>query len=198
MEDFKNMKKLAFFAQAQRRYLFRPRLLSFLLMLLGGVGIIQGGSAWYTAARQPQLSVHQTAVSLAGAQALPVTAQQQEHYGVLSAAQALDAAGNPTGYAVVVQRTGYKSPIRLQVLLTADGRTLAGIRVLSQDETEYLGARIANESFAAGFAGRQLPVKLWTSAAAGSPVDGLTGSTISAQAVVDAVNGAAAYVQALA
>lgn len=198
MEDFKNMKKLEFFAQAQRRYLFRPRLLSFLLMLLGGVGIILGGSAWYTAARQPQLSVHQTAVSLAGAQALPVTAQQQEHYGVLSAAQALDAAGNPTGYAVVVQRTGYKSPIRLQVLLTADGRTLAGIRVLSQDETEYLGARIANESFAAGFAGRQLPVKLWTSAAAGSPVDGLTGSTISAQAVVDAVNGAAAYVQALA
>ena len=198
MEDFKNMKKLAFFAQARRRYLFRPRLLSFLLMLLGGVGIILGGSAWYTAARQSQLSVHQTAVSLAGAQALPVTAQQQEHYGVLSAAQALDAAGNPTGYAVVVQRTGYKSPIRLQVLLTADGRTLAGIRVLSQDETEYLGARIANESFAAGFAGRQLPVKLWTSAATGSPVDGLTGSTISAQAVVDAVNGAAAYVQALA
>lgn len=198
MEDFKNMKKLVFFAQARRRYLFRPRLLSFLLMLLGGVGIILGGSAWYTAVRQPQLSVHQTAVSLAGAQALPVTAQQQEHYGVLSAAQALDAAGNPTGYAVVVQRTGYKSPIRLQVLLTADGRTLAGIRVLSQDETEYLGARIANESFAAGFAGRQLPVKLWTSAAAGSPVDGLTGSTISAQAVVDAVNGAAAYVQALA
>ena len=55
MEDFKNMKKLVFFAQARRRYLFRPRLLSFLLMLLGGVGIILGGSAWYTAVRQPQL-----------------------------------------------------------------------------------------------------------------------------------------------
>lgn len=67
--------------------------------------------------------------------------------------------------------------------------------MLSQHETEYLGARIATEGFAADFAGRKMPLKLADSARLGSPVDGLSGSTISAQAVVDGVNDAREFLQ---
>ncbi len=171
------------------------RLLSALVMGAVSVGLVLLSGWWYTAARQPYLTTHDVAISVEGAADLPATEADMTTYGILSAARALDEAGQPTGYVIIAQRTGYKSAIRVQCTFAGDGSTLAGIRILSQDETEYLGSRITADSFTSGFAGRRLPVKLWTTAAPGSPVDGLTGSTISAQAVVDAVNNAYAFLQ---
>ena len=160
---------------------------SVVLWLLAGI--------WYTTVRQPYLTTHDTAVSLAGAKELSAPAALLADYGILSAAQALDGNGSPTGYVVVATRTGYKSAIRVQATFSVDGSRLSAIRILSQNETEYLGDRIASDSFIGGFTGRLLPVKLWSSAAMGSPVDGLSGSTISAQAVVEAVNNAHGFLQ---
>lgn len=165
------------------------------LMLVLSLGLPAVSVMSYERLRAPYTQAAETAVPLAGAREIPVTPAQAERYHVLSAARGLDAAGEVSGYVVVTARQGYKSEIKVQSTFTADGDTLAGIRVLSQQETEYLGARIVTEGFAAGFAGRKLPLKLAESAALGSPVDGLSGSTISAQAVVDAVNDARSFIR---
>lgn len=164
-------------------------------MLVLSVGLVVASGWGYTAVKRPWLTAHSVEVAVTKTATLEAPQTLMDTYGVQSASQALAADGQTTGYAVVVARQGYKSLIRLQCTFTADGGTLADLRVLSQDETEYLGTRIMAESFTAGFTGRLLPVKLWTTAAPGSPVDGLTGSTISAQAVVDGVNNAHRFLQ---
>lgn len=179
--------------EGPRRYRSPSRWGALGLMLLISIGLVVGSVSGYTALRAEYRTAMDAAVSLAGAEELPVSEAQAEQYHVLSAARMLDAAGRVSGYMVVTARQGYKSEIRVQSLFTAAGDRLAGIRVLSQHETEYLGARIATEGFAADFAGRKMPLKLADSAALGAPVDGLSGSTVSAQAVVDAVNDARSF-----
>lgn len=166
------------------------------VMLAVSVGLWTLAGIWYTAARRPYLTAQETAVSLSGAEDMNADPPLMAEYGVLSAARALDSRGDTTGYLVVSVKNGYKSPIRVQSTFSADGSRLAAIRILSHNETEYLGDRIATEGFTAPFSGRLLPVKLWQSAAVGSPVDGLSGSTVSAQAVVGAVNNAHAFLLA--
>ena len=174
----------------------RPsRLASATLMLAVSVLLWMVAGVWYTAARRPYLVAEDTAVSLEGARELEADEALLAEHGVLSAAETLDSTGGPDGYVVIVARTGYKSVIRAQVTFSADGSRVAAVRILSQNETEYLGNRIASDNFTDGFAGRLLPVKLWQSAAVGSPVDGLSGSTVSAQAVVEAVNSAHAFLR---
>ena len=181
----------------QRRYArLRGRLPAMLLALAVGVGLWPLAGMWYTSARQGELTLQPTQVATVNAQELTVSAEQQAAYRVLSAARALDRQGNTSGYVVITAVQGYKSVIRVQSTFSADGGRLAGIRVLSQNETEYLGERVATEGFTSLFAGRQPPMKLWGSATQGSPIDGLSGSTISAQAVVQAVNNAYGFLQA--
>lgn len=176
--------------KSPRRYRSPSRWGALCLMVFLSVGVVAGSVGGYTALRAGYATPTETMVALVGAEELPVSKAQAEQYHVLSAARALDAAGQVSGYVVVTMRQGYKSEIRVQSTFTADTDTLAGMRVLSQHETEYLGARIATEGFAAAFVGRKTPLKLAESAALGAPVDGLSGSTVSAQAVVDAVNDA--------
>lgn len=176
--------------KSPRRYRSPSRWGALCLMVLLSVGVVAGSAGGYAALRADYATPTETGVALVGAEELSVTSPQAEQFHVLSAARALDAAGQVSGYVVVTARQGYKSEIRVQSTFTADGDTLAWIRVLSQHETEYLGARIATEGFSADFVGRKMPLKLADSAALGAPVDGLSGSTISAQAVVDAVNDA--------
>ncbi len=180
----------------QRRYArLTDRLPAMLLALAVGVGLWPLARMWYTAVRQAQLTPYLTEVATVAAEELAVSARQQAAYSVLSAARALDRQGGVSGYVVITEAQGYKSVIRVQCTFSPDGERLAGIRVLSQNETEYLGERVATEGFTSLFAGRRPPMKLWGSAAQGSPIDGLSGSTVSAQAVVGAVNNAHAFLQ---
>lgn len=176
------------------RYRGASRLLAFLLMLAVSVGVVLFSAVWYNAARAHYLtSAEGVVVPLSMVRVIPVTEEEQDIYRVESAAQAEDTAGQVTGYLIITTARGYKSDIRVQSTFTADGETLAGIRVLSQDETEYLGNRIESADFTSLFAGRRAPMKLWGTATVGSPIDALSGSTVSSQAVVDAVNNAYAF-----
>lgn len=182
-----------------RRYRGSRRLLATLLMLAVSVGTVFAAAVWYHAARADYLTPTEgVTVPLSVARIIPITAQEKDTYHVDSAAQAEDAAGQVTGYLIITTARGYKSDIRVQSTFAADGETLAGIRVLSQDETEYLGTRIESAEFVSLFAGRLAPMKLWGTATLGSPIDALSGSTVSSQAVVDAVNNAYAYLQSRA
>jgi len=74
-------------------------------------------------------------------------------------------------------REGYAGPIELLVGIDRDG-VLTGVRVVAHDETPGIGAAIADadSQWIASFRGRRAP-----------PLDGLSGATLSAQAVNAAV-----------
>lgn len=164
------------------------RRMAAVLMAFASVALIALSGWWYTTTRQPFLTAHPTTIAQGHTVPLPVEPTDRDAYGIRSAERVLDRKGQTAGYVLVVERTGYKSTIRMRCRYTADGSTLADLRIVSQDETEYLGSRITAASFLDAFSGRLLPVKLWTGVTPGSPVDGLSGSTVSAQAVVDGVN----------
>lgn len=181
------------------RYRGSSRLLAFVLMLAVSVGVVFFAAVWYNAARADYLaSTEGVTVPLSMVRVIPVTEEEQDTYHVETAVQAEDAAGQVTGYLIITTVRGYKSDIRVQSTFAADGEILAGIRVLSQDETEYLGTRVQSADFASLFMGRRAPMKLWGAATVGSPIDALSGSTVSSQAVIDAVNNAYAYLQSRA
>lgn len=109
-----------------------------------------------------------------------------------------DASGNVVAYRVQTKVTGYNKevPISLAVTVSADGTVLRGIEVLSQKESEYYGARIKESSFKERFENRLLPVLLTGQAGRGSHVDGISGATVTSQAVMTAIDDVCAYLQA--
>ncbi len=170
----------------KRRYRPRRRWLTMILMAALSVGLTVASTAAYTALRADYLTPGAADTSPLGELTpLTVDAALAAQYGVSAVSRTADGR-------VVAESTvrGYRSDIRVQSVLSADGERLHSMRVLSQNETEYLGERVQTEAFAAGFGGRRLPLKLRRSVAVGSPVDGLSGATVSSQAVVDAVNNA--------
>ena len=175
--------------KTDRRYGGSKRLLSLFLMSVLSVALVLASGWIYGRVRASYLTPTQdVSMSVAGVRALSLTEQEKLGFHVDSAAYVLDAQGRQVGFMVVTTTRGYKSDIRVQSAFTADSETLVGIRVLEQDETEYLGTRIQTEEFVSLFAGRRAPMKLWGTATLGSPIDALSGSTVSSQAVVDAVN----------
>ncbi len=178
-----------------RRYRSPSRWLSVLLMTVAGVGLVLVSGMWYTAARQEQLMAEDVPFSMEGAQPLPLTEADIEAYQVESIARTLDGNGQASGYLLIARANGYKSKIRVQAVFAPNKQTVVSVRVLYQQETEYLGTRITGEGFLSQFAGRQAPMRLWITPGKGSPVDAISGSTISSQAVVDAVNSAYRYLK---
>jgi electron transport complex protein RnfG len=83
---------------------------------------------------------------------------------------------------------GYSSVIETMVGMKKDG-AITAIKVLSQNETPGVGAKVAEQSFAGQFRGR--------SAQELNNVMAVTGATISSRAVVDSVKNKAEEIMAL-
>lgn len=83
---------------------------------------------------------------------------------------------------------GYGGPVLVRVGLDDQGRIssldVGGARFA---ETEGVGSRVRDESFTQSFIGLTPPLKL------NEDIDAISGATVSSQAVVDAVNDAAAF-----
>lgn len=178
-----------------KRYRSPSRLLATFLMVVASVGLILLAGVWYTAARQERLTSRPVEMAIGNTVTISVTPQMTERYGLEAASRTLDGEGRPNGYLLITAANGYRSRIRVQTVFAEDRQTVVSLRVLYQQETEYLGSRITGEEFLSQFGGRLAPMRLWTAPVQGSPVDGLSGSTISAQAVVNAVNGGYAFLQ---
>ena len=96
--------------------------------------------------------------------------------------------GDRTGYAFVAIGKGYGGDINILVGLE-DETTIKGITIVSHVETPGLGTRIAESPWIDQFVGINIDdVAL---SGDGGKVDAITGSTISAAAVVDAVRATA-------
>lgn len=132
--------------------------------------------------------------TVASTVSLPV---EENEFNIKSVDKAVDMSGNVVAYVITGTTVGYNQevPIEMSTTITADGAVVAGIEILHQEETEYLGVRIQDDTFKAQFNGRKLPLKGSASVTKGSSVDLIARSTISSQAVVDAVNNAQTYVQ---
>lgn len=134
--------------------------------------------------------------TIADTKEIDISSTNAGDYNVIAVEEAYDASGKVVAYVVKSTAIGYNAdvPIEIASTISADGTVLVSIDVLQQEETEYLGVRIKEESFKNQFAARLLPVVPSTSDETGSPIDLLAGSTITSDAVLEAVNHAQAFV----
>lgn len=85
---------------------------------------------------------------------------------------------------------GYGGPVLVRLTLDESG-VITGLDVGGArfSETEGVGGRVREEAFVQPFIGKKPPLNL------NEDIDAISGATISSQAVVDAVNEAAAFLQ---
>jgi electron transport complex protein RnfG len=96
--------------------------------------------------------------------------------------------GKFIGVAFKASGKGYSSVIDTLVGMTEDG-TIVAIKILNQNETPGLGARIAESSFTGQFSDKNIQGL--------ANVQAITGATISSKAVIDSVQEKAKEIQEL-
>ncbi len=102
----------------------------------------------------------------------------------------VDAPDGSTRYVVEITGPGLWGPITIMVGFENDLKTLAGISIVSQNETPGLGARIEESWFTSQFAGKQGPFRLVEEGTADAPeeIDAITGATITSESVRNIMN----------
>ncbi len=93
--------------------------------------------------------------------------------------------GEPIGHAFMAQGRGYGGTIDILIGLKPDNKSLQGIKIITQQETPGLGAKIINTSFLDQFNG--VGVNEVELSRDGGKIDAITGATISSTAVVNGV-----------
>lgn len=102
-----------------------------------------------------------------------------------------DDSGAVCGWGTTAEGRGFQDRIRLMVGLSNDGSRVTGLTVLESNETPGLGDRIQQPEFRNQFVGKSTEHPFTRSrpgVSADTPVDAITGATISSDAVIDAVN----------
>ncbi len=179
---------------------FNPKSLTWLIslavMIVLCAGVIFGSKALYDFANKKYLEPVEISFTIDSTKDLDISGTNASNYSVTAAKEAYDASGKLVAYVVEGTTVGYnqESPIEMSTIISADGTLVCGIDIIKQEETEYLGVRIAADPFKNQFDGRYLPVVASTSSDKGSKIDVIAKSTISSQAVIDAVNNAQGFV----
>lgn len=179
---------------------FNPKSLTWLIslavMIVLCAGVIFGSKALYDFANKKYLEPVEISFTIDSTKDLDISGTNASNYSVTAAKEAYDASGKLVAYVVEGTTVGYnqESPIEMSTIISADGTLVCGIDIIKQEETEYLGVRIAADPFKNQFKGRYLPVVASTSSDKGSKIDVIAKSTISSQAVIDAVNNAQGFV----
>ncbi|MDT8448450.1 MAG: FMN-binding protein [bacterium] len=111
--------------------------------------------------------------------------------------EGLDNQGQRVGWVIEAQGAGYQEPIRLLFGLDVQGQQLNGFEVLDSKETPGLGDRIEKDpSFLANFKALDLsqPIRLVKPGHKTKPsqIEGITGATVSSQAVAHIIQRALA------
>ena len=118
---------------------------------------------------------------------LSVDGTEVEYY------EGTDASGAVAGLVFTTAAKGYGGDINVITGIGSDG-SVAGVVILSLEETPGLGANAQNESFLNQYQGGAGPFEVIKS---GTPsenqIQALTGATISSKAVTEAVNQAVSY-----
>lgn len=171
-------------------------LISLAVMIIVCAGVIFGSKALYDLANKKYNEPVEINFTIDSTKDVDISAMNTADCNITGVQEAYDASNNLVAYIVDGTTIGYnqESPIEMSTVISADGTLVCKIDILSQEETEYLGVRIADQTFKDQFTGRYLPVVISGSTSKGSAIDGLSGSTISSQAVIDGVNNAQRFV----
>ncbi len=97
--------------------------------------------------------------------------------------QAVNEVEQIIGYAFVGEANGYGGVVRVLVGVDEDSDQILNIKVLEHTETPGLGSRIEDESFRNRFVGKTIDDPITIS----KDIDNISGATVSARAVADAV-----------
>lgn len=148
-------------------------------------------------ALQPRVEANKLADTLGQIPALVPGAASgvPETVGGLRTFRALDAEQREVGRVLAVSGQGFADRIELLVALNRAGDTITGLYIVDQKETPGLGDFITKDKWRAQFAGKPATKPLSvtkTGAHRPEQVDGVTGATISSEAVVTIVNAAIA------
>lgn len=85
------------------------------------------------------------------------------------------------GYGLIVFTPGYSSGIKVMVIMDKE-KTIKGIKILEQQETPGLGAKITEDKFTGQFKNKKADNLIL-----GENIDAVSGATISSVAVIEAV-----------
>lgn len=113
-----------------------------------------------------------------------------------TAAQAVDASGNPVGYVVSsTSKDGFGGEVKISVGINGEG-VVTGIAFLSIAETPGLGMNATGDGFKGQFAGKNAETLsvTKTGAPAENEIQAMSGATITSSAVTNAVNAAIYFV----
>ncbi len=148
-------------------------------------------------ALQPRVEANKLADTLGQIPALVpgAVSGEAETVGGMRTFRALDASQNEVGRVLAASGQGFADRIELLVALNRAGDTITGLYIVDQKETPGLGDFITKEKWRAQFAGKPATKRLSvtkTGAQRPEQVDGVTGATISSEAVVTIVNAAIA------
>ncbi len=90
-------------------------------------------------------------------------------------------------YVFDVQSAGYGGDVELMIGIASDG-TVAGIQVVSENETDGIGSNALTEDFFDTFSGTAAEGSLSLDGSEGTQVDGISGATFTSAAVVEDLN----------
>ena len=113
---------------------------------------------------------------------------QSFDYDKASGLYTLLSGGEPIGHAFMAHGRGYGGTIDILVGVKPDNESLQGIKIITQQETPGLGAKIIDASFLDQFKG--VAVDEVGLARDGGRIDAISGATISSSAVVEGVKDA--------
>lgn len=107
--------------------------------------------------------------------------------------------GQKTGYVVyAIGKGGYGGDIEF-ILGVSDDGTITGYKVMKSSETPGLGSRVGEEPFVSSVIGNKTDQAIVSAASPSTDYDvqGISGSTVSVNAVVSGINGAIAAINEL-
>ncbi len=171
----------------------KRQLVSFVIMLVLSVAVVFGSIAIKNAVDEKNNGT--VDVNFTISKSVPVSVKDND-LGVTAVEEVYNDKNEVVAYVINGTTVGYnaESPIEMATTITADGKVVCGVDILKQEETEYLGVRIATDNFKNQFEGKKIPVVSSNGIEKGSKVDVIAKSTISSEAVITGVDNAAEYV----
>ncbi|MCH5315116.1 MAG: FMN-binding protein [Eubacterium sp.] len=173
-------------------------IISLAVIIILSVAVIIGTDAYNNSEVNKYTEPAKISFEIVSTRELDISDMNAQEYNVSKVLEAYDAQSRLVAYVVENSETGYNqaSPIKISSVISADGAIICSVNILSQQETEYLGVRIAEDEFLNQFEGRYFPIVSSDSDDKGSKIDTISNSTISSQAVIDGVNKAQSFVKA--
>lgn len=171
----------------------KRQLVSFVIMLVLSVAVVFGSITIKNAVDEKNNGT--VDVNFTISKSVPVSVKDNE-LGVTAVEEVYNDKNEVVAYVINGTTVGYnaESPIEMATTITADGKVVCGVDIIKQEETEYLGVRIATDDFKNQFEGKKIPVVSSNGIEKGSKVDVIAKSTISSEAVINGVDNAAEYV----